>query len=233
MTPPRRAAFLPSLLAVLLAGAASAADVQPPAVNHPASAAVAQSARPSVSSKEAIRPAPVRTAPAPRPESQPAWTELTPQQQQSLAPLATTWRTLGEAHKRKWLALSENFHSMPPPEQARLHSRMAEWAVLSPQQRNTARLNFAEAQKVAPDDKRAKWEAYQALSPEEKKRLAAAAKPAPPPTAIAVQPVPRDKLARIPPKAKKGEVVPSQPVIVPGPAEDNAALPPPVPPAQP
>jgi hypothetical protein len=124
---------------------------------------------------------------------------------------------------------------MPPPEQARLHSRMAEWAVLSPQQRTAARLNFAEAQKVAPDDKRAKWEAYQALPPEEKKRLAAgaaAAKPAPPPTAIAVQPVPRDKLAKVPPRGKKGDVQP-KPAAPAGPVENNAALPPPLPPAQP
>ena len=235
MTPPRRTALGPTLLAVLLAGVAWAAGAQAPAPGHPASAAVAQPAKPSVSTKEAPRPAPVRTAPAPRPEARPAWSELTEQQQQSLAPLSTTWRTLGEAHKRKWLALSENFHSMPPPEQARLHSRMAEWAVLSPQQRTTARLNFAEAQKVAPDDKRAKWEAYQALSPEEKKRLAAgaaAAKPAPPPTAIAVQPVAKEKLARIPPKGKKGEA-PPKPAVVPGPAESNALLPAPIPPAQP
>ena len=235
MTPPRRTALAPLLLAALLAGAAWAADAQSPPLGPPASAPVAQPGKPSVSTKEAIRPAPVRTAPAARPESRPAWTELTPQQQQSLMPLAASWRTLGEAHKRKWLALSENFHSMPPPEQSRLHSRMAEWAVLSPQQRNTARLNFAEAQKVAPDDKRAKWEEYQALPPEEKKRLAAgaeAAKPAPPPTAIAVQPVAKEKLAKIPPKGKKGEPTP-KPVVVPGPAEDNALLPPPVPPAQP
>ena len=52
--------------------------------------------------------------------------------------------------------------------QARLHSRMAEWAALSPQQRTLARMNFAESQKVETDDKRAKWEAYQALPPEEK-----------------------------------------------------------------
>ena len=203
MTPPR-STVLPLL--VLAAGlCAGTAEAQSPLAAPPAAT---QASKPSVSTKEPIRQAPVRTAPAPRAEAPPTWTELTPPQQQALAPLAATWRTLGEAHKRKWLALSENFHSMPPPEQARLHSRMTEWAALSPQQRTTARLNFAEAQKVAPDDKRAKWEAYQALPPEEKKRLAAgaaAAKPAPPPTAIAVQPVPRDKLAKVPPKGKKGE----------------------------
>jgi hypothetical protein len=86
-----------------------------------------------------------------------------------------------------------------------VHSRMAEWAALSPQQRTQARLNFAETKKVPLEDRKAAWEAYQSLPPEEKRRLAAgatAAKPPPPPTAAAVQPVPQQKMARVPrPKA--------------------------------
>ena len=73
--------------------------------------------------------------------------------------------TLSEAQKRKWLALSAELPaSMPRAEQAKLHSRMTEWAALSPQQRTQARLNFAETKQLSPDDKKAKWEAYQALS---------------------------------------------------------------------
>ena len=191
-----------SLLAVVLGttfvGAAWAADIVAQAQTRPATPASA-----------------VRTAPPPRAEAKPTWAELTPAQQQALAPLSATWRSLGEAHKRKWLALSENFAHMPAGEQARLHSRMTEWAVLSPQQRNQARLNFAEAQKVAPDDKRAKWEAYQALPPEEKRKLAgaAAAKPPTPPTAVAVQPE-QPKLARIP-KPKKAASAPPAPAAAP------------------
>src|SRR3954452_11626086 len=125
---------------------------------------------------------------------------------------------------------------MPPPEQARLHSRMTEWAVLSPQQRTTARLNFAEAQNVAPVDKRAKWEAYQALPPEKKKRLAAgaaAAKPVPPPTAVAAQPVPKDKLAKIPPRGKKAEPAAKLAVVPVPPVDSNSLSPAQAAPAQP
>ena len=75
--------------------------------------------------------------------------------------------------KRKWIALSKNYTSLPPAEQGKLHSRMTEWVALSPQQRTQARLNFAETKALAPDDKKAKWEAYQALSPEAKQKLAA------------------------------------------------------------
>lgn len=180
--------------------------------------------KPSVSTQAPIRPAPVRKAPAPRPESQPTWAELTPQQQASLAPLAGTWRVLGESHKRKWLALSANYATMTPADQALLHSRMSEWAALSPRQRTLARLNFAETRKVAPKDKKAKWEAYQALPPEEKRKLAAgatAAKPPPPPTAAALQPVPQQKLVKVP-KARKAD---AKMAVVPGQVDRNTLLP--------
>ncbi len=101
------------------------------------------------------------------------------------------------APKPKWLALSQNFPKLSAPEQAKLHSRMSEWVALSPQQRTAARLNFGETQQISPDDKKAKWEAYQALSPEEKRKLAAgAAKP--PATAAAVKPVTPEKMANMP-----------------------------------
>lgn len=230
MTLRRQAIVAGLLLAGLAAGASRAAD--PAAVPQATGTSVAQANKPSVSTQAPIRPAQVRTAPATRPESRPTWAELTPAQQQALAPLTGTWRVLGEAHKRKWLALSQNFASMPPPEQARLHSRMTEWAALSPQQRTLARLNFAEAQKVAPTDKRAKWEAYQALSPEEKRKLAAgaaAAKPAPPPTALAEKPVPQQKLAKIPKKKAESAKI----AVVPGQVDNNTLLPQPLAPLQP
>ena len=247
MTPPRSHALATGLFAAGLAAsvACSAADNPPaaapaapaaavPAAPLPGGATAVQPAKPSVSTQAPIKPAPVRTAPAPRPESQPTWAALTPAQQTALAPLSASWRSLGEAHKRKWIALSQNFATMPPGEQARLHSRMTEWAALSPQQRNLARLNYAEAQQVAPNDKRAKWEAYQALPPEEKRKLAAgaaASKPAPPPTAVAVQPVPQQKLAKIPKGKKQGS--PAKIAVVPGQVDDNTLLPHSLPSAQP
>jgi hypothetical protein len=241
---PLACGLLAAGLAVGLACAAAAADPSSPpgagapqAVPAPAppqGTRTPQPGKPSVSTQAPIRPAAVRSAPPQRAESQPTWAELTPAQQAALSPLSASWRSLGEAHKRKWIALSQNFATVPPAEQARLHSRMTEWAALSPQQRNLARLNFAEAQKVAPDDKRAKWEAYQALPPEEKRKLAAgaaAAKPAPPPTAVAVQPVPQQKLARIPKSSKPDNA--ARIAVVPGRVDNNTLLPHALPSAQP
>lgn len=130
----------------------------------------------------------------------PGWNALSAGQKQALRPLAGTWNSLSDLQQRKWLALSRNFAAMSPAEQATLHSRMTEWAALSPQQRTLARLNFAETRKLPSDEKKAKWEAYQALSPEEKRKLASGiAKPGG--AALAVRPVPPQKLA-LPPQAR-------------------------------
>ena len=170
----------------------------------------------------AVKPA-ARAASAPthRTESRPTWAELNADQQQALKPLAAPWSGMTEAHKRKWIALSGNYRAMPPADQAKLHSRMTEWASLSPQQRTQARLNFAEAKGVPLDERKAKWEAYQALSPEEKRKLAAGAPAKTPPTAAAVRPTPRQKLATVP--RRSGDV--KAPRIAAGPAPTHIAPP--------
>ena len=158
--------------------------------------------------------------------TKPLWSELAPAQQQALAPLSAKWDTVNDAQKRKWLALSQNFPAMSGAEQAKLHSRMSEWVALSPQQRTQARLNFGETKQLSPDDKKAKWEAYQALPAEEKRKLAASA-PKPPATAAAVKPVSPEKLADIP----KPRRVAKKPRIAaaPGQLDQNTLLPQPAP----
>jgi hypothetical protein len=125
------------------------------------------------------------------------WKDLTPAQQQALKPLAEHWNGLDEERRRKWLVMSKNFPSLPPAERDKMHSRMAEWVTLSQQQRTQARLNYAETKKLSPEEKAKKWQAYQALSPEEKKKLAAQA-PAKPVGVAVVKSVPPKKLAKVP-----------------------------------
>jgi hypothetical protein len=191
------------------------------------------SATPAVSAtvKPVARPQPTKVAAAPQPakpaESKPSWSELTAPQQQALAPLAGAWNSISEAQKRKWLALSSNYPKMAPAEQATLRSRMTEWVALSPQQRTQARLNFAETKSLSPDDKKAKWEAYQALPPEEKSKLANSAAKKTPGTAAAVKPVPAQKLATVPKPGSDAKT----PRIAAGPQPDAGALNPGAPPA--
>jgi hypothetical protein len=186
---------VPLVAAAVLAAAWAVAQTPPASPSAPIPAA--RPATPPVSAHASSAAKGTKSAAAPRPG--PTWRELAANQQKALAPLQPQWDTLNEAQKRKWLAVSANFPKMSGEEQAKLHSRMTEWAALSPQQRTMARLNFGETRKLSADDKKAKWEAYQALSPEEKKSLAAkAAAPKPPTTAAAVRPVPKEKLAHLP-----------------------------------
>ncbi|MDR3454019.1 MAG: DUF3106 domain-containing protein [Rhodoferax sp.] len=134
---------------------------------------------------------------APRNAPRSAWNELTAAQQEALQPLAANWATMSPGQRRKWLAISKNFPSMPIEEQATLYSRMTEWVSLSAQQRTQARLNFAETKQLSAEEKRAKWQAYQALSPEEKQKLEAKAPPRIKGAATSVRPAPSQKMATI------------------------------------
>ena len=126
------------------------------------------------------------------------WAALTVAQQTALRPLAANWPAISAGQKRKWLELSRGYPGMSPSEQAKMHSRMTDWVALSAQDRAQARLNFAQARQLTPEDKKAKWQAYQALSPEERERLAKDAAPKRTSVAAAVKPVPAHKLTTVP-----------------------------------
>lgn len=181
---------------------------------------LAQASRAGTVSKASTPPpkAPVKR------QTKPLWRELTPAQQQALAPLAGTWDTISEAQKRKWIALSKNFPMMSGAEQAKLHSRMSDWVALSPQQRTQARLNFGQTQQLAPSDKKAQWEAYQALSPEEKRKLAAKA-PKAPAAAAAVKPMAPEKLAGVPKARHKPQNKTARIAAAPNQVDHNTLLP--------
>jgi Protein of unknown function (DUF3106) len=179
--------------------------------------------------KPATSAAPVTSKPpvvAPKAAtSGPSWLELTSGQQQALAPLALSWNTLSEAQKRKWLEISKNYRALPPEGQATMHSRMNEWVTLSHQQRAQARLNFGKTKELSkeltPEEKKAKWQTYQALSAEEKQKLAAKASPKPAGAAPALRPVAPQKLAAVPPYSGAAgtrsppKIAPPQPAIAP------------------
>ena len=83
---------------------------------------------------------------------------------------------------------------MTPEQQATLHERMVQWAKLSGRQRALARLNYAQTRSLDAQTKTQQWQAYQALSPEEKRLLAKSAPPTPPRTALAVTPTPANQI---------------------------------------
>ena len=116
---------------------------------------------------------PAGSSATPASASNSSWQSLQSSQKKALAPLAPHWAQISPAQRNKWLAMSNNFDNLSNKEQAILHERMADWASLSPQQRAQARLNFNQTKTLDADAKKTQWEAYQALSPEDKKKLAA------------------------------------------------------------
>ncbi len=132
------------------------------------------------------------------PTAGPKWRDLTLEQQRILMPLTAIWDSLGPTSKGKWIAIAVNYAKRSPAEQQRLQERMAQWALLTPTERERARLNFAETKKLPHTERAADWEAYQSLSEEKKQALAKAGVAKPVGAAIALVPTSQDKLTPVP-----------------------------------
>jgi hypothetical protein len=169
--------------------------------------------------------APTGTNPAPAKPQQTAqlkagWSLLTAQQQRALQPLAQSWGSLSEGQRRKWIEISRNYPSLSAADKAKMHSRMSEWVALSPRERAQARLNFAATnelyKELSPQEKQAKWETYQSLSGEEKRKLAESGGRPPAGAALPSRPVAQKKLATLPPTdtPPKAPRISSPPVAV-------------------
>lgn len=107
-----------------------------------------------------------------------AWASLTPAQRQILAPLRQDWSTIDANRQQKWVELAAKFPTLPAAERHRIQARMNEWAKLSPTERAAARMQFQEVRRLPAEERQAQWQAYQALPPEERSKLAQKAKPA-------------------------------------------------------
>jgi hypothetical protein len=174
-----------------LAGSPGAA-AQTPLITHPGALPASNTATADT----------VSAAPAPTSR---AWRQLTPLQRQALAPLGAQWGALTPLQQNKWLNISKNFTQLPVADQVTMHSRMADWVDLSPQQRNLARLNFNQMQKLPKEDKKAKWEAYQALPAEEKRLLSASTASPAKSAAPTIKPLEAHRQVQTPVKALAGD----------------------------
>jgi uncharacterized protein DUF3106 len=97
-------------------------------------------------------------------KKQPDWSQLTPEQQQILAPLSSDWNNFDERTRKKWVLLAKRYPKMKPQEQQRLQTQMKEWAKLTPEQRRIARENYKKLAKQPPEKREAvkqKWQEHQ------------------------------------------------------------------------
>ena len=110
-------------------------------------------------------------------EQGPKWGSLPAATRGALAPLQDDWSTFGADQKQKWVELAAQMPSMSSDERQRVQARMTEWSKLTPEQRGATRFQFKQAKELAPTNRQARWDAYQALPDGEKKELASRAPP--------------------------------------------------------
>ncbi|HEY5293598.1 MAG TPA: DUF3106 domain-containing protein [Burkholderiales bacterium] len=92
------------------------------------------------------------------------WPQLTPEQQQILAPLSSDWNNFDDRKRKKWLLLAKRYPKMKPEAQQRLQTQMKDWAKLTPEQRRIARENYKKLAKQPPEKREAvkqKWQEHQ------------------------------------------------------------------------
>jgi Protein of unknown function (DUF3106) len=147
-------------------------------------------------------------APLTLPQASTAWQQLSPLQKEALAPLGAQWGALTIQQQNKWLAISKNYARLSMADQVTMHERMSNWVALSPQQRHLARLNFNTLQNLPKEDKKAKWEAYQALPAEKKRLLSEGSKPLPKNAAPTAKPLEARRQVQTPEKPTNGQTPP-------------------------
>ena len=96
--------------------------------------------------------------------AKPDWSELTPAQQNVLAPLKEDWSTLDTLRRKKWVKIADGYPKLKPDAQKRLQARMQDWAKLSSEQRRVAREKFLAFKKMPPEKRahvQSQWQQYQ------------------------------------------------------------------------
>jgi hypothetical protein len=112
---------------------------------------------------------------APKAQTSGNWKQLKAHEKKALAPLAARWGELTETQRSKWLAIAQHFDQLSPAEQQVMQTRMTEWVSLNPVQRNQARLNFntETVKNLSKDERKTRWDEYQTLTDEQKRKLSA------------------------------------------------------------
>jgi hypothetical protein len=187
-----------AVAAVCIGGVASArqaAGTAPAAA--PVAAAPATSPAPKTAATAAAAPKAARAATV----DKPLWKELSRPQQVALDPLQGEWDKMDGLRKQKWLEIANRYSSMKPDEQLRVQERMRAWIKMTPEERRVVRENYTLSKKLDKTQKSAKWEQYQQLPEEEKRKLAADA-------------ATKKGVTNLPPKSQPKAVAPVKPAPV-------------------
>ncbi|TDV12122.1 DUF3106 domain-containing protein [Paraburkholderia caballeronis] len=134
--------------------------------------------------------------PLPNRDNPLSWARLTDSQRAALAPFATEWDQFSDQRRRKWLRIASRYPKMSADAQKRLHERMTEWVLMTPEQRRVARENYQVSKDLPAQARKKAWTAYQQLSDEQKARLAASERRRRP-TVVSVPPTGKSEMRDI------------------------------------
>jgi hypothetical protein len=88
----------------------------------------------------------------PEPEA-PVWNDLTPAEQQVLAPIGAEFDSLTPLGRRNFRGTAQRYGKLTPIQQLRFQSRLIDWAKLKPEERKTAREKYKQFKEL-PAEKR-------------------------------------------------------------------------------
>ena len=71
-----------------------------------------------------------------------SWAELTPIQQEALAPLSKDWDALFKKQQQHFLKMADHYPTLTPVKKERFHKGLVAWSKLTPEQRKRARERY-------------------------------------------------------------------------------------------
>lgn len=83
------------------------------------------------------------------------WSELSPAQQQILAPLSASWDSLPQSEHKSFIGVADAYPKLSAEKQQRLRTQIKDWAGLTLEQRHRAREKFSAFSKVPEENREA------------------------------------------------------------------------------
>jgi len=102
-----------------------------------------------------------------KPDTLPAWDQLTPAQRELLiAPVRDRWNREPE-RRPQLLEFAKRWQSMPPPQRDRARHGMQRWEAMTPEQRDQARALFHAMRGMDKDARRAFMDKWRQMTPQQ------------------------------------------------------------------
>ncbi|THJ35596.1 DUF3106 domain-containing protein [Lampropedia aestuarii] len=127
--------------------------------------------------------------------TRPVWSDLSSDNQATLAGLEAVWPFISNAEKRRWLAIAKEAKGMSDIDRERLSLNITNWGYFNENQRQALRQQYRGWDDSDLGALNQAWESYRALAPDVRAQLAKAAEQAKAPAKPAAR---RKNLVRIP-----------------------------------